>query len=137
MKNLLFALVFIPALAFSQEKGDNEIILNGVTYTQVIKALADQGFFFQNKDSESQTAITIPVKPPKRYTWHNGIELAVYIHVKDSTAYITGNYDAKALGLTKVPAQWKGMDRSMNKDAFAWLAEIARAIKPEIIFSKS
>ena len=86
MKKLFLILsLAIAANGMAQVKGDNTILVSGVTFKQVVNALLDEGFKIEKIDSNYNTVRT-EWKEHVKYSFNYYFD----IRVKDSTASITG-----------------------------------------------
>ncbi len=96
---LLLALMLFPAVAFGQTipKKANVILVQSVTFKEVVDTLLDHGYFFQQVDTINHTIITQP------RTFKNG-NYFMQIYVKDSVVTITGKFnmngEIKLFGVT-------------------------------------
>lgn len=92
MKKLLIILILIicSCRLLSQQKGDNLILVKGVSFMQVCSALLDSGYSIEKKDDQLQTVKTEFKEYPTKFNGAYFIE----VRVKDSVAYIKGKFSA-------------------------------------------
>jgi hypothetical protein len=89
MKSLLLVL-FIPTVVFCQKRGDNQIIVKGVSFSQVVKCLLDSGYRIREIDSNYKTVSTAFRYCAGTKNILSSGNMSIYVSVKDSTAFITG-----------------------------------------------
>ncbi len=81
---LLIILILCSFFVNGQKKGDNTIIVKGVSFREVVVALLDKGFHIEKIDSSFFTIRT----EPTRITTKNAVLISMDIRVKDSSAII-------------------------------------------------
>jgi len=86
---ILFLL--IPVIAFNQSipKGANTIKIAAVTFKEAAEALLDAGYSFEKADSSFKTIKTEWKQGVGKTKW---MKLRFFIHQKDSTLILTGNW---------------------------------------------
>ncbi len=89
MKSLLLVL-FIPTVVFCQKRGDNQIIIKGVSFSQVVKCLLDSGYRIREIDSNYKTVSTAFRYCVGTKNILSSGNMSIYVSIKDSTAFITG-----------------------------------------------
>lgn len=94
MKYTLLVLL-LPVIGFAQSeqlppKKANLVIVKGVSFQQVCQQLVDLGYNIEKKDNDLHTVRT----EYKEYTKSFNAAYRLNIRVKDSTAYIAGQYCA-------------------------------------------
>lgn len=96
MKCLLFSLLLLPALSYSQTMPPsvNTIVVKGVTFKQVCMSLLDSGYVIDKKDNDLETVSTKPKDYPK--LWN--ATYVINVRIKDSAAYFTGTFTAPPEG---------------------------------------
>lgn len=141
MKLILFFLL-IPLSSICQEppKGSNTIVVKGITFAQVISSLLDSGYSIQAKDTLDKTVIT-EFKGERK----TGMNYRIRIRVKDSVAYITGQYK---LGLSiragliatdpneLTECEYRGWRTGAYRIIFAKLDQFARSLTGSITYAK-
>lgn len=97
MSKLFLSLLFslLTFYSFSQpQKGTNTIIIHKVGFIEMCTALLDAGFIIAKKDNDLQTINTEYKTYPKM--WDGAYSM--YVRIKDSTAFITGKFNAPSDG---------------------------------------
>ena len=96
MKYKILILILSPLLMQAQEKKDNLIKVKGVSFSVVVNKLLDEGWNIMKIDSNYQTVTTDFRDGRDKTKW---MKLRYYVRVKDSTAFISGNWvNAMLLG---------------------------------------
>jgi hypothetical protein len=124
---LLFTLLLIPALTYSQQKGDNTIIIPKVTMDQAVKVFMDRGYMIGAATSSVVT--TIPKKSP------NKITIIFEIQIKDSTGFLQGTYDGKQI----VPGLWEHSESYAGHykgGSFKIMDSLAKSFDQTVTYSK-
>lgn len=141
MKSLL-ALLF-PLFVFPQSKGDNVILVKGVSFYEAVTRLLDEGYSIEKIDSNFKTVQTAFKQTKKPST-----RVSIFIRVKDSTAIVTGIvYDMVLVGIeflgrryteddAKDPIANIGMKGSSAKDAFIEMDRFAKSFNKTIEYKK-
>jgi len=146
MKTIFTAILsLITGFSFSQApKQANQIIVESVSYNQVLSTLTDNGYYVDKKFDDLQTVYTV-----KRQVDEGAIKLfensaakftdvIFYIRVKDSVAYITGKFEietTKEFGL--LPIVNRGMKGSAYRVAWDAMNNIAESLKGKIDYVKN
>lgn len=82
-------LLVCAVISFSQQKGDNTIVVKNVGFIQVCNALMDAGYVIEKKDNDLQTVKTEFKEGSGKNKW---MKLLLTIRMKDSAAIITGQW---------------------------------------------
>lgn len=135
MKTIL-TILFIGFLnTQAQPKNTNTIIVKDVTFDQIAQTLTDQNIAIKNKDAQTGTITTDAIK----YRKGSGT-MALFIRVKDSTAYISGTFDPQVTIFNQHSSiyqieyrGWKGSDLLL---AFQRMQAIAEGLRAEIYYAK-
>lgn len=90
MKSICFILLtLISQVSSGQQKGDNAVLVKGVSFMQVCNSLLDAGYLIDKKDNDLQTVET-------KFKDGTGkgqlFKYKLLVRVKDSTAIITGHH---------------------------------------------
>jgi hypothetical protein len=134
----ILLLLLIPSFAFCQQKGDNCIIVKGVSFKEALNTALDHGFSISMKDDSLQIFSTVP-RTDKRNDTH-----VYYVRIKDSAAYITGEFDVNMNmdfgGVTSKFASFrienKGTKISSYQTNFRYMQNFARDFNKEISYTK-
>lgn len=125
-------------------KKANTIIVTGVTFTQCAATLTELNYFIDKKDEGLGTIVTLARaadqtgtnflqlnKNIKRY-----LNIVLFIRVKDSTAIITGKWNASKIdeaGFESISNY--GMKGSVPKMAFEAMKDFSTALKGQINYA--
>ena len=143
MKLLFISILsLITGLSFGQApKHANQIIVEGVSYNQVLSALTDDGYFIDKKDNDLQTVFT--VARVANQTTHTTIKniystitnVVFYVRVKDSVAYISGRFNMDMDGMREYEAiQNMG---GMYKAGWQAMDNFAESLKGKVDYVKN
>jgi hypothetical protein len=110
MKRTLLLMLLLPGLVKSQISSippkANQIIIQGVGFTELCTRLLDAGYQIEKRDTELQTVKTEPKIYPK--SWNAAYKISA--RIKDSTAILSVTYTApwnKSLLGTNSDPLWK------------------------------
>lgn len=87
---IIITIMLCSCFVSGQQKGDNLIIVKGVSFMQVCNALLDSGYSIEKKDDQLQTVKTEFKEYPSKFNGAYFME----VRVKDSVAYIKGKFSA-------------------------------------------
>ena len=126
----------LPSISKAQDppKGSNQIIVKKVSFDKIVIALLDSGFQIKEMDKDFKTLLTKP---------HGDYNTSIYLRVKDSTAYLSGEFYIGSLTY-KIEQHWYPAYKGNNwfKHAkpmvktFEWLDEFAHSLSDQVTYSK-
>lgn len=119
----------ITSVSFSQSKGDNTILVKGVTFEQVVNKLLDQGYRIDKIDKDYKTVKTEYSEPRSGYTYKECLD----IRVKDSVATITGKASNLGLEINIEYQKWGGL----YKLSFEDMNQFAKSLNGQIAYLKN
>lgn len=110
----LFILVFtlISINSYSQQKGDNTIVVKNVGFVEMCNALLDAGYVIEKKDVDLQTVKTEFKEGAGKNKW---MKLLLIARIKDSTAIITGHWYNSMFPGNKVLGKEFNIENSTDK----------------------
>ena len=112
---LKYLLLFLPLFGKTQEKlpkKANTIELYGASFTQIANGLLDAGYTFDKIDSNFQTIKTEFKDGSGKNKW---MKMRLYVRMKDSTAFINGEwYNTLVIG-HKLLGQEQTIENSTSK----------------------
>lgn len=147
---LLLSFFLINSWCFSQNKGDNVVIVKGVSFIQACTSLLDSGYLFKSKDSELQIVVSEPREYPKG--WNAGY--VIIARIKEGDLYLKVTFTAPFQDIftraaNKTDPLWKDMPgyyrtnkkreflaKSMDGQAFKILMDWARCFGKPIEYLK-
>ncbi len=93
MKKLIVIMCLAGLSASAQpKKGDNVILMSGVSYSQVINKMLDAGYDIEKSDSIYKTARTNWKNCPMENGKPSMVYLSIGVRVKDTVTMITGRW---------------------------------------------
>lgn len=151
MKNLIILLIsLLSCVAIqAQQKGDNTIVVKGVSFIQVQNVLLDLGYTIFKKDNDLQTVTTSfkPIGKPNAFFAKDASMYEVNIRVVDSVAFISARFvDILSRNKKQTEMTDDNFDRltyldktfvAISKDGFIKLNAIAESLKGEISYKVS
>lgn len=124
---LLFCLLIITSAAQAQNKGDNTILVKGVTFDQVVNTLLDQGFKIDKIDKDFKTVRTEFKEPNPKYSY----KVSYDIRVKDDVAIITGETIT-----SNMKFEIKNGKSGLDKLAFESMSNFAKSLNGGMSYAK-
>jgi hypothetical protein len=133
MRLLTLAFLLIAGSVTAQTKGDNLIIVNGVNFRDAMISTLNAGYQIADKD-ESMGTFSTAAKTEK-----HGSSRIIHVRIKDSIAYITGDFNLNmSFGTfirvepTYEPIVWKGWKTGAYRLNFVLMENLAKAFGGEI-----
>lgn len=112
MRAILSILFFCSLCASGQKKGDNAMVVKGVSLNESVHALLDAGFVLEKTDSNFQTITTDFKDGTGKNKW---MKYRLHIRIKDSKAIIKGDwYNTLFIG-NKVFGQEQTIENNVSK----------------------
>lgn len=108
MKYLIYFLLLLPAIGFSQPNGTSSIKVAGIGLQQVIRGFLDAGYRIERSGQTLKTIISGPRKSPQ----HN-VTTILKVDIKEDGIVISGEYSAEADSFT-------GIEVTNQKNGPAW-----------------
>lgn len=142
MKRLILLSLIIPLNLMSQQilPNANVIVAKNVTFLQACNALLDSGYIIHFKDNELMTAETDQRQYPKYWN----ATYRIKIRIKDSCAYITGDFTAPPGGglfynervINRTDKTGKTKPKSVDGSIFILLDAFAHSLSSDITYAK-
>jgi hypothetical protein len=125
---LIFCLCFIITNCVAQNKGDNTILVKGVTFDQVVNALLDKGYKIDKLDKDFKTVKTEYCECRPKYSY----QILLNVRVKDSVAAISGKASNRNIEIGIENQKW-----GLYKYSFDDMNNLAKSLKGELSYSKN
>ena len=142
MKRLILMLVIIPIKLMSQEilPDANVIIVKNISFLRICNSLLDSGYNIHKKDNELMTAETDQRHYPKYWN----ATYCIKIRVKDSTAYISGEFTAppggglfyNEIAKNRTDKTGKTKLKSVDGYVFTIIDSFAHSLSSQITYAK-